>query len=230
MGRDAGVSRSDYELVFEEPPALLRVVAPRESGYVAPDSSRPHGTRVKYVIEKCRCEPCRLANREKERERARAIQRPDEAWMPYVPASRARRHVRELAAQGVGIKSIAVLSGVPHGALSKLIYGDRKRRLAPSKRIRPETERKILAVTVAMAAGAQKIPAGPTWVLLDDLIARGFTKSWLARQLGSTARSSHPGLQLNRDVVNASTARKVEELHHRLAGVHGPGRRSRWTK
>lgn len=222
------MTQADYDLVFAEPPPPLRPVATKYAEldrYVAPDSRRAHGTRVKYVIERCRCEPCREAVRVYERNRQRAMRRPDERWVPYVPAAKAREHVRTLMAQGVGPKSIAKLSGVPHGAVSKLIYGDYKGR-GPSKRIRPETEAKLLAVTVASAAGAQKIPAGPTWALLDDLIARGWTKTWLARELGAKG----PGLQIKRDLVRASTARKVEALHRRLEGQTGPGKRSRWDK
>lgn len=228
---------ADYGLVFEEPPAPLRAVAgtraPRTAGerrepsrYVAPESKRPHGTRVKYVVEKCRCEPCRLANRAAENARQHAMRRPDEVWLPYVPAAPVRRHIRELMAQGIGPKSIATMSGVPHGAISKLMYGDYKGR-GPSKRIRPETERKILAVTIETADRAQKIPAGPTWKLLDDLLARGFTKVWIAQQLvGPSARS----LQVRPDFVRASTARKVEALHRRLQGVAAPPRKSRWNQ
>jgi len=224
---------ADYGLIFEEPPEPRRHAGGRPGPtrvprphFVAPDSHRPHGTYVKYVVERCTCEPCRAANREYERNRSRAMARPDQAWVPYVPAGRARRHLAELAAAGVGLKTVAKVSGVSHGTLSKLVYGERARGGRPSRRIRPETERRILAVTVGQAAGAQKIPAGPTWKLLDDLIARGFTKTWINHELGNTSG----GLQIRRDLVRASTARKVEALHRRLAGVAAPPRRTRWSR
>lgn len=194
--------------------------------YVAPDSHRAHGTRAKYVLEKCRCEPCRLDNRRCESERRHAMNRPDEIWLPYVPAGRARRHLAELAAAGVGLKSVSKISGLSHGLLSKLVYGDRKRGMAPSKRIRPATEEKILAVTVALAAGHQKIPAGPTWALLDDLIARGYPKVWLARRI--TKNPAATALQTKRDFVYARTARRVEALHRLLGDRPGPGRKNPW--
>lgn len=231
---DAARTPADYGLIFEEPPEPRRHAGgrpgpksvPREPRplYIAPDSHRPHGTYVKYVVERCTCDPCRAANRDYERARARAMRRPDQAWIPYVSAGRARRHLAELAAAGVGLKTVAKLSGLSHGALSRLVYGQQGR--APSKRIRPETERKVLAVTVEQAAGGQKIPGGPTWKLLDDLIARGFTKAWINHQLGNTSG----GLHIRRDVVRASTARKVEELHRRFQGVAAPPRRTRWSK
>ena len=231
---------AEYGLVFEEPPAPRRAPAATRAGArpplevvrsprpVAPDSRRAHGTYVKYVVERCGCEPCRLANRAYENRRQHAIRRPDEVWLPYVPAGPARRHLRALAAVGVGPKTVAKISGVPHGSLAKIVYGDPKRGMGPSKRIRPATSARILAVTVADAAGAQKVPAGPTWVLLDDLIARGYTRQFLGRALGSTAKV--PSLQVRHDLVRASTARKVEQIHRRLQGRPGPGKRSRWSK
>jgi hypothetical protein len=201
--------------------------APR---YIAPDSNRPHGSYVKAVQEKCRCEPCEDAKREYNRKRNHAISRPDEVWMPYVPAGTARRHLAELAEAGIGLKQVARVSGLSHGALSKLVYGDAQRGQKPSKRIRPETEARILAVTADLAnfGRGAKIPAGPTWVLLEDLIARGYPKCWIARQLGSNAKTTHPGLQVRRDLVRAETARKVRRLHAGLEGKQGPGRTSSW--
>jgi hypothetical protein len=187
--------------------------------------TREHGERAKYVIERCRCGECREAVRLYELKRRRALSRPDEAWVPYVPAGKARRYLKELSEYGIGHKTVAKVSGVPHGTISKLIYGDPARRMGPSKRIRPETERRLLAVTLEDAAGAAKIPAGSTWKLLDDLIARGFTKTWIAGQLGAES----PALQLSRVRVRATTARKVAELHRRLQGVEAPPRRTRWS-
>lgn len=225
-----------YGLEFEEPsqptpappappPKLRRVVTPPD--HIAPDSHRAHGTYVKYVQERCRCEPCRRANREYETRRVRAIARPDEAWVPYVPAGPARRHLERLAEQGVGLKSVTKITGLSHGTLSKLIYGDPKRRMKPSKRIRPETARKILAVRLEDAAGAQKIDAAATWRMLDELIARGWPKSHLAELIvGPNARS----LQIQRTLVRASTARKVEQVYAAIKDQPVPARRSRWTK
>ena len=184
---------------------------------------RPHGSYVKYVVEKCRCEPCRVANRAYERRRVRAIHRPDETWQPYVDADPAREHIAWLRTCGVGLKTVACLSGVPHGALSKLVYGDTVR--GPSKRIRPATEKKILAVMPFHATGAQKVPAGHTWRLLNELLAKGWTKGELARRLGNQS----PALQIGRDLVRASTARAVERLHAELIIQPAPPRRTRWT-
>ncbi len=221
-----------YGLVFGQPPPRRRVTGTTGPGpgdrtarverAVAGDSHRPHGTYTKYVTERCGCEDCREANRKYERRRVRAMARPDEAWMPYVPAGPARRHLTALAAEGVGLKTVSSLSGVSHGALTKIVYGDRARGQAPSRRIRPTTLAAILVVEVDQARGGQKVPAGPTWALLDELLAAGYTKSFLGRALGSKAAT--PSLQVARGRVRASTARRVEALHRRYIDQEPPAR------
>ncbi len=226
-----------YGVVFGELPERRRADVgpaperrPRRSlppRTLAGDSARAHGTYVKYVVERCGCEPCRAANRDYERRRQRAMARPDELWLPYVPAGPARRHLAALARQGVGLKTVAKLTGLAHRALTKIVYGDAVRGMAPSKRVRSETLVAILGVQVDQAGGGQKVPAGQTWALLDELIAAGYTRSFLGAALGS--RAKHPSLQIRRDQVRASTARAVEALHRRLIDQQAPPRRSRWS-
>jgi len=171
------------------------------------ESHREHGTHVKFVIDRCRCDDCRSANREYERARTARIE------PAYVTATPARRHIEQLREAGVGLKTIAKRSGVSHGGLSKLMYGTTTRR--PSKRIRRETEAKILAVTVADAADRAKISACPSWALHDEMIAAGAPKSAIAVELGQKG----PGLQIGRAEITAANARRVADLHARwLAG------------
>ncbi len=140
----------------------------------------------------------------------------------YVSAEPARRHLAALGRAGVGLKTVARLSGVSHGSLSKIVYGEPGRGRPPSRRIRVQTNERILAVTETQARGGQRVDAGPTWQLIEELVAAGYTRAHLARELGSQAAS--PTLQIGRRLVRASTARAVEELHRRLIGREGPGR------
>lgn len=183
----------------------------------ATESHRAHGTHVKYVQDGCRCQPCTEANRRYEHDNRHRID------PPYVAAGPARDHVRELMAAGVGLKRIAKVSGVSHGAMSKLMYGDYGRGTPPTRRIRPTTMEKILAVTPAALAGGAKVPAAPTWELLDEMIAAGVPRAQIAEQLG-TGRT----LQLSRNLVTARNARAAADLHRRWrAGDWIPERRSR---
>lgn len=161
----------------------------------------PHGTNACYRLNGCRCRPCKDA--------ASAYQRD---WSQRVapttmPAGPARRHVDELRAAGVGLKTIAKAAGVPHGTLSKLVYGTTTR--SPSKRVRVDTYERLLAVSPADLAAGAKIPAGATWALIDEMVAHGVPKAAIARKLGQRG----PALQLSRNLVTAGNARAVVELH-----------------
>jgi hypothetical protein len=162
-----------------------------------------HGTYVAYVIDRCRCELCRDANRRYNLARRNSLE------PAYVGAGPARDHVRELMAAGVGLKTIAKRSGVPHGTLSKLVYGIPGR--PPSKRVRRQTLERLLTVSPADAAAGARVDAAATWKLIDEMVAAGAPKSRIAEALGQ----SGPGLQLGRDTVAARNARAVADLHRR---------------
>jgi transcription factor WhiB len=178
----------------------------------ARSTTRDHG-RAKYVVERCRCDKCRAANTAYERDRARRIE------PAYVGASAARQHVEWLTSQGVGLKTIAKVAGLSHSALPKLMYGDKKRKMPPSKRLRPATAQAILAVTPVDAAAGTKVPAGPTLGIVDQLVARGWTRRAIAEAIGQTR-----ALQLGNDYVTRRNADAIKALLDQPV----PPRRSRW--
>jgi len=136
-----------------------------------------------------------------------------------VDAGRAHRHLQHLVALGATQKSLVRASGMNRSHLRNLLLGRQKR-------ITPDVEQTVLAVTIAQAqaaiGGGSLVDAGATWRLLDDMIARGFPKSWIARELGCGN-----ALQLRRDYVTASSAAKVLELATRLGPLAAPPRRGR---
>jgi hypothetical protein len=173
---------------------------------------RPHG-RAKYNAEHCPCAVCRRANAdyEKRRVRQRAYGR-----VAYVDAEPARVHVHALRAGGLGSRRIAALAGVPHGSVSKLIYGDPRRGLAPSKRVRSATAEKLLAVQLVLEhiGDGQRIDATGTRRRLQALMATGWSRAKLAARLGVTATNLASTMASER--VFASTARAVRALYERL--------------
>lgn len=188
---------------------------------------RDHGTKACYVFgpqggdssNGCRCADCRAARARYERDRQRRIE------PAYVAADPARQHVTWLSTQGVGLKQVAKASGLPHGTISKLIYGDPARGMAPSKRIRKTTLDAILAVTPRNAADNARVDAGTTWSRIDRLIAAGVTKKAIAQRIGQQG----PGLQLGRTTIHARHARAIAEMAAELdAGTLVTVRRSRW--
>lgn len=174
---------------------------------------RDHGTYTCYVWgpepgsvtgRGCRCAECCAANTRYEKDRAARVA------PPYVGANQAREHVAWLSTQGVGLKQVAKRSGVSQGALWKLMYGKRRQdgTQVPSRRIRPETAAAILAVMPAHGAGGSRVPAGRVWEDVRRLLARGWTKSAIARAIGQGG----PGLQIGRQVVTRRNAAAIRGL------------------
>lgn len=127
-------------------------------------------------------------------------------WNGLVSTKRARAHLRMLSRAGVGRDSVAAASDVGTTVLSEVMSG-RKRF------IRAATEKRILGVSKDALADSAVVPADRTWQLLDDLLARGFTKREIARRLGLKSRS----ITFKRGKVLARTELAVEKLH-RTAG------------
>ncbi len=216
-----------FGLVFcELPPAVpprRRPAKPTSGSTARPagrSAKRAHGTYAKAVVEGCDCQRCKKAKAAYSRGRKQAIADPDKVWLPFVSAEPARRHLAALSAAGVGLKTVGRLSGVSHGALSKIVYGEPGRGRPPSRRVRPQTLQKILAVKVSDAPSGQRVSAGRTWQLIDELVAAGYTRAELAEAMGSQA--AEPWLQIGRRTVRASTALAVERLHRDLLGRKRP--------
>ena len=169
---------------------------------------RQHGTRAKYVVEKCRCEPCTNANRTYARQRDHQARRVrygfDEPNPAFIDATEAREHLLWLSSVGVGKRRVAELTGVSLSAIDKLRQGNRTK-------CRPETAAKILAVGRSRASDGAFIDAKKTWRLIDDLLKHGWTKQAIAKAIGSKAQ--RPALQLQPNKVTARNARAIEQLH-----------------
>ena len=157
--------------------------------------SRPHGTRAKYVVEQCRCDYCRAANAAYYHQTKRRIA------PRTVGAARARRHMLELADQGVGYKTVADAAGIGRSTAFKIVKGE-------VQHIRPDTEHAILGVTALNAADGNYTDAAPTWRLIEQLLDNGWTKDRISAALGNNGRA----LQVNRHRVRVSTAKAIAEL------------------
>lgn len=175
-----------------------------------------HGTHARYVLDQCRCIPCRHANNDYEANRAKlhAYGR----WNGLVDAEPARQHVRALMAQGMGLKRIARVSGVAHGSLSKLMYGvhdQGKIVRAPAKRLKPKNSQALLATKLDLAGGA-KVDGIGTRRRLQALVALGYPQAWLGREIGvgNIGRTIHGG---GDGLVMKATADLVTALYERLS-------------
>jgi transcriptional regulator with XRE-family HTH domain len=183
-------------------------------------ANHQHGTRNCYVLDRCRCEPCRIANRAYENDRMR--QHLYGRWNGYVDAEPARQHVRSLMAQGMGLKRIVAVSDVSQGGLWKLVYGKKRPdgTRTPSRRIKPETERRILSIKPDLADGAVIDSTGATR-RIQALVAIGWSQSKIAARLGLLPANFTPLVHGTRGVTVA-TARAVAKLYDELWDVLPP--------
>ena len=174
---------------------------------------RDHGY-ARYRLDGCRCYTCARAVSEYEARRQRLIAYGQ--WQPYVDAEPVRAHVRMLMSAGIGRRTIARASGVPEGTLKKLLYGRPAADRAPSRRVRPETGRRILRLTpsVELLAAGAPVDATGTTRRLQALIAIGWTQTALAARLGWTVGNFHRLLRQTR--VSAGTARAARALYDEL--------------
>lgn len=168
--------------------------------------SREHGTRAKYVIERCHCDLCRQANRAYAHfdQKRRRLQRTTGTWaMPFVDAGPTRDHLVDLAAVGIGQRRVAELADVRRNTIREILAG--------RPRVRRETALRILAVTNSPADGAL-VDATDTWAMIRWILEQpGWTKVRLAGELGLG-----DSLQLGRLHITARNARSVKRLHDQV--------------
>ena len=200
-------------------------------GIVLPPRRYEHGTHACYVLDGCRCTPCHQANDEYEQRRAKdlAYGRPR-----TVDAEPVRTHVRQLMCKGgrgdnrmgVGLKQIAKVSGVAHGALWKLMYGAPDRN-GPSRTVRAATAEKLLAVSMADMADGATVDAKPTWRRVNEMVKAGWAKAAIARHVHGPQAAA---LQLGTDTVTVRNARAIAALHTgwKAGDIPTVRRRSPW--
>jgi hypothetical protein len=167
-----------------------------------------HGTRSRYVVDKCRCTECKAANAAYYHEAKK------ELAPSFINASRARKHIAELRQAGVGKRAISQTAKVSLSTVMKIAAGD-------VKRIRPATERAIMGVTTRAVADAGLVDAGPTLRVIDQLVARGWTRKGIARAVG---KGHENALQINKDRIHAGRARAIAAL----LDVEPPASYDRW--
>lgn len=81
-----------------------------------------HGTRLAYVLDRCRCPSCTTANRLEAKRRRTAIAYG--RWTGLIDAGPSREHIGHLRAAGLSLQRICSVSGVGYGTLAKIVYGD----------------------------------------------------------------------------------------------------------
>jgi transcriptional regulator with XRE-family HTH domain len=155
----------------------------------------------------------------------------DRQWSQRVDAQAVRDHIRALRCNGVGNKQLSKLIGTSHTTIQIILTGRRDRQTGPSPTVLRRTAEKILAVPIPttphrLVAGGQRVASLGITRRLQALVALGYSRCYLCRQLGIAATNGHK-LFGNCVTVNASTARAVEALFERLQMRRGPSQRAR---
>lgn len=177
-----------------------------------PRARHQHGTRNGYVLDRCRCYDCKVASRDYENARTRAIAygRPSR----YVDAEPVRLHLRALMDQGMGMKRIAEKAGLSHGSVSPVLYGKGKvtsEHRPPRARLLRANADALLAVTLDLAPAKTVANVG-TARRIQALVAVGWSMSKIATAAGVHPSNFVPVAHGRRD-VRASTAKAIAELY-----------------
>ncbi|MGH3446021.1 MAG: hypothetical protein ACRDP4_00205 [Nocardioidaceae bacterium] len=177
------------------------------------EAEHVHGTYSAYTLDRCRCRPCAAAKTAYETNRRR--QQAYGRWNGLIDAAPAREHVRVLMAQGMGLKRIVAVSTVPQGQLWKLLDGKRRGdgTRVPSRRIRPETADRILAVELDLADGARVDSTGATR-RVRALVALGWSQSKIAAELG-IQRSNFTIASGRRETLTVAHDKACRDLYDR---------------
>lgn len=185
-------------------------------------STREHGTRARYVHgpdeddrpkrstgKGCRCDACTVANNDYRRHNDRQRLYGRSPWVSDERATAVRAHLTALREQGIGLRVIEKRAGVSRSALAEVVQG---------RRMRPETADRLLALSLytPLPDGAH-VDATLTWERVNALLRAGYTKVWIAEQIGQQR-----ALQLRKSQVTVRHARLIREIHQRFVGLPPP--------
>lgn len=171
---------------------------------------RSHGTHSNYS-HGCRCEPCRLAHREYERNRKRIRTRfaygLDDMPVHLVDATETRKHILFLQSRGIGLASLSRRTGIAESNLRRMAKGKQKR-------VAPQTESRILAIPAIKFMPGQFVDAAPYKEMIQDIKNRGYTTAQIAVMLGIKSER----LVLNK-TVRLWRGQQIKTLHQNICAA-----------
>ena len=157
----------------------------------------PHGTRRCYFSRGCRCQECREANAAYQRERRKLG--------PFqVSVDDVARHIIDLSTRGVGTRAIAEAVDLDRHTIQWIKRGR-------VRKIHRATAERLLKVDVDVMADHSLISARTTRARIAGLVEGGYTRLWIARQLGYKG-TGLPFLYTKSRWISAINALRVERL------------------
>jgi hypothetical protein len=179
-----------------------------------------HGTRLAYILDRCRCLPCAAANSTYELRRTRLKAYGRGTPSGWVDAAPVRAHVEQLCATGMGYKTVARAAGVASSSVGRLLWGRRRedgRQEPPARRISPDAARRLLAVpppAPPQLPGGVRVDSTGTRRRLQALACLGWSLSRLADESGLDRQVLDGALRGR--AVTAGHVRAVVALYERL--------------
>ena len=180
-----------------------------------PKANHQHGTRTAYVLDRCRCDPCREAARvyEAQRRRTHLYGR----YNNLVDAEPARQHLRTLRAHGMSHQQLETLTGVDKSTLFRILHGRTERGEGPARRIIPKNADAILAVrfTHEGLPGGHQIPATGAVRRAQALACLGYSFKWQAEQIGMSPANYTRIVRTEGGKVTVTTHGLIDGLYRR---------------
>lgn len=189
-------------------------------------ANHQHGTRTAYVVDRCRCDPCREAARiyEAQRRRTHLYGR----YNNLVDAEPARQHLRTLRAHGMSHQQLETLTGVDKSTLFRILHGRTERGEGPARRIIPKNADAILAVrfTHEGLPGGHQIPATGAVRRAQALACLGYSFKWQAEQIGMSPANYARIVRTEGGKVTVTTHGLIDDLYRRYEMT--PNRAATW--
>lgn len=164
-----------------------------------------HGTRVMYVIGKCRCDECREGNRIAQADSER---RKREGRSLFVPAEPVRQRVRKLYELGMTENEVERAANLDDKVLEAM-FRKHWRTGKPVQRMKRENAERIMAIR------KRSLLPGNYGHFLDfrgmalDLMALGHTAPWICQQLGLSYQGRAVLLSPNHTVQTYARMRRL---------------------
>lgn len=184
-----------------------------------------HGTMDAYLTDKCRCLPCKEANRVYSN-RNRRLKAYGRATNHMVDAKPAQKHIKSLMRRGWSVNLIAKNAGVGTSTVSRLLYGQPAKNLKAPKTVLGSTSDRILSF---VPVEGRKRYDGTVLEVVDSigtqrrvqaLIACGYTMTFLANEMGVSKQTIH--LWMKNDKVSVTNAEAFKTIYDRLWDVEPP--------
>lgn len=170
-----------------------------------------HNTLTCYTDYRCRRPEC--VERYNTRNRERIAAHRNGTYTRFVDAGPSRRHIAGLMASGMGSDSIAAAVGMPKQSILEFIRPIPTQGRGRRQRTTPETEQKILAVTISDRT-LGRIDGTGTRRRIQALVAIGWPINHVARHAGMFDENA--ASIMRRTWVYVSTAKAIEEAYETL--------------